>query len=76
MKQEGGGAGQIVAFYEMLLFQKILLRLLEDRIRQALTISCQAAAGMWVIWPPRPAARLRIPRDGFDSGRNCLRASR
>jgi len=36
MKQEGGGAGQIVAFYAMLLFQKILIRLLEDRIRQAL----------------------------------------
>ena len=29
-----------------------------------------------VIWPPRLAARLRIPRDGFYIGRNCLRASR
>jgi hypothetical protein len=29
-----------------------------------------------VIWPPILAARLRIRRDGFDNGRNCLRASR
>jgi hypothetical protein len=26
--------------------------------------------------PPILAARLQIPRDGFDNGRNCLRASR
>jgi hypothetical protein len=43
MKHESGSAGQIAAFYEMQLFQKILIRLLENTIRQALTISRQTA---------------------------------
>jgi hypothetical protein len=46
MKHESGGASQIVAFYEMQLFQKILIRLLEDGIRQTLTTSCQTAKSL------------------------------
>src|SRR5262249_40075841 len=43
MKHESGRASQIVALHEMQLLQKILISLLQDVVRQALTVSCQTA---------------------------------